>query len=192
MVLLYPNMCRYQVLSDHRWSKEFQWDVPADPPPAIARGLGGCGIHNAMLYMRGRPEDFTSWGDGWSWDDVLPFYLRSEDNADWRNSSLHGTNGPVRVTSVSSDTISTSFVKACVAAGHASIADFNGLERTGAGFYQFMIRDGVRDSAGAAYLGGQRQPPSVVIKTHALVTRLLFEGATLRMSASSQCDRLRG
>jgi len=44
-----------QVLSDHRWSKEYQWDVPADPPPAIARGLGGCGIHNAMLYMRGRP-----------------------------------------------------------------------------------------------------------------------------------------
>lgn len=42
------------MLSDHRWSKEFQWDVPADPQPAIARGLGGCGIHNAMLYMRGR------------------------------------------------------------------------------------------------------------------------------------------
>jgi choline dehydrogenase len=63
------------VLSDHRWSKEFQWDVPADPPPAIARGLGGCGIHNAMLYMRGRPEDFTSWGDGWSWDEVLPIAL---------------------------------------------------------------------------------------------------------------------
>ena len=41
-----------QVLSDHRWSKEFQWNVPADPPPAVARGLGGCGIHNAMLYMR--------------------------------------------------------------------------------------------------------------------------------------------
>ena len=44
-----------QVLSDHRWSKQFQWDIPADPPPAIARGVGGCWIHNAMLYMRGRP-----------------------------------------------------------------------------------------------------------------------------------------
>ena len=54
-----------QVLSDYRWSKEFQWSVPADPPPAVARGLGGCGIHNAMLYMRGRPEDFDHWGLGW-------------------------------------------------------------------------------------------------------------------------------
>ena len=70
-----------QVLSDHRWSKEFQWVVPADPPPAIARGLGGCGIHNAMLYMRGMPEDFEHWGDGWRWEDVLPFYLRSENNS---------------------------------------------------------------------------------------------------------------
>ena len=59
-----------QVLSDHRWSKQFQWDIPSDPPPAIARGLGGCGIHNAMLYMRGRPEDFDYWGDGWRWKDV--------------------------------------------------------------------------------------------------------------------------
>jgi choline dehydrogenase-like flavoprotein len=170
-----PLLCR-QVLSDHRWSKEFQWDVPADPPPAIARGLGGCGIHNAMLYMRGRPEDFTSWGEGWSWDEVLPFYLRSEDNTEWRNSSLHGTDGPVRVTGVSTDAISSSFVHAAVKAGHASINDFNGPLRKGAGFYQFMIRDGVRDSAGAAYLGGERQPPTVVVKAHALATRLLFQG----------------
>lgn len=77
-----------QILSDHKWSKEFQWDIPSDPPPAIARGVGGCGIHNAMLYMRGRPADFESWGEGWSWADVLPFYLRSEDNRDHPRSEL--------------------------------------------------------------------------------------------------------
>ena len=126
-----------QVLSDHRWSKEFQWVVPADPPPAIARGLGGCGIHNAMLYMRGRPADFAEWGAGWSWDDVrqqaaaaprpsprfplaarsapqvLPFYKRSEDNEQFGSSPLHGTGGPVRVTTVASDELSDFFLDVC-------------------------------------------------------------------------------
>ena len=163
-----------QVLSDHRWSKEFQWNVPADPPPAIARGLGGCGIHNAMLYMRGRPEDFSQWGDGWSWSDVLPFYLRSENNSQFRASPYHGVGGPVQVSAVSSDAISRAFVEASVAAGQPRNADFNGDAREGAGFYQFMIRDGVRDSAAAAFIGLGVRPSSVRVRTHALVTRLLF------------------
>ena len=118
-----------QVLSDYRWSKEFQWSVPADPPPAVARGLGGCGIHNAMLYMRGRPEDFDHWGLGWKWDDVLPYYLVSEDNAAHRSSAHHGVGGPVKVSSVQPDVISAAFVAACVAAGQPANPDFNGDAR---------------------------------------------------------------
>jgi len=168
-----------QVLSDHRWSKEFQWVVPADPPPAIARGLGGCGIHNAMLYMRGRPADFAEWGAGWSWDDVLPFYKRSEDNEQFGSSPLHGTGGPVRVTTVASDELSDFFLDAFSTAGLPHVEDFNGPDRIGFGRYQFMIRDGLRDSAAAAFLGadrraGYRAPP--LVKTHALATRLVVEG----------------
>jgi len=164
-----------QVLSDHRWSKEFQWVVPADPPPAIARGLGGCGIHNAMLYMRGRPADFAEWGAGWSWDDVqrqaaaaprpsprcplaarsapqvLPFYKRSEDNEQFGSSPLHGSGGPVRVTTVASDELSDFFLDAFSTAGLPHVEDFNGPDRLGFGRYQFMIRDGLRDSAAAAF-----------------------------------------
>ena len=164
-----------QVLSDHRWSKQFQWDVPADPPPAIARGLGGCGIHNAMLYMRGRPEDFASWGPGWSWQDVLPYYLKSEANKQHGASKLHATDGPVSITSVRSDNISRAFVEACRNAGEPSNVDFNGERRDGAGFYQFMIRDGVRDSSAAAFIGAERRPASVTVRTHALVSRVLFD-----------------
>ena len=164
-----------QVLSDHRWATEFQWDIPADPPPAQARGLGGCGVHNAMLYMRGRPEDFAAWGEGWSWRDVLPFYLRSENNQQLRADELHGTSGPVHVTTVDSDNISRAFVEAGTAAGLHRNDDFNGARRSGVGFYQFMIRDGVRDSAAAAYIGRRTKPPSVTVRTHALVTRVLFD-----------------
>lgn len=164
-----------QVLSDHRWSKQFQWDVPADPPPAIARGLGGCGIHNAMLYMRGRPGDFAAWGPGWSWDDVLPYYRKSVTN---RQFGAHGTNGPVSVTSVATDNISKAFLESARAAGVRPNDDFNGdsqASREGAGFYQFMIRDGVRDSAAAAFLGTKLRPRSVTVRTHALVSRVLFD-----------------
>ena len=164
-----------QILSDHRWSKQFQWDVPADPSPAIARGLGGCGIHNAMLYMRGRPEDFATWGPGWSWEDVLPYYKRSEANRQHATSHHHATDGPVSVTDVSSDNISRAFVQSCQSAGLPSNDDFNGESRDGAGFYQFMIRDGVRDSAAAAFLGERSRPKSVTVRTHALVSRVLFD-----------------
>ena len=165
-----------QILSDHRWSKQFQWDVPADPPPAIARGLGGCGIHNAMLYMRGRPEDFEAWGPGWGWDDVLPFYRKSESNQQHEQGDHHGSDGPVSVTSVPSDNISKAFVESCRSAGVRRNKDFNGEAREGAGFYQFMIREGVRDSAAVAFLGANKRPPSVTVRTHAFVSRVLFDG----------------
>ena len=164
-----------QVLSDHRWSKQFQWDVPADPPPAIARGLGGCGIHNAMLYMRGRPEDFDAWPPGWGWKDVLPYYRRSEANRQFRSSDLHGVDGPVAITSVMSDNISRAFVSSCRSAGLRANEDFNGDARDGAGFYQFMIRDGVRDSAAAAFLGEKLRPRTVTVQTNSLVSRVRFD-----------------
>ena len=166
-----------QVLSDHRWSKQFQWDVPADPPPAIARGLGGCGIHNAMLYMRGRPEDFETWGDGWSWEEVLPFYRKSISNQQF---GTHGTGGPVSVTSVMTDNISRAFVESCKNAGVRHNHDFNGdtqASREGAGYYQFMITpNGVRASAAAAFLGTGIRPATVTVRPHALVSRVLFDG----------------
>ena len=125
--------------------------------------------------MRGRPEDFAAWGEGWSWRDVLPFYLRSENNQQLRADELHGTSGPVHVTTVESDNISRAFVEAGAAAGLHRNGDFNGARRSGVGFYQFMIRDGVRDSAAAAYIGRRTKPPSVTVRTHALVTRVLFD-----------------
>jgi choline dehydrogenase len=178
-----------QILMDHAWSKQFQWEVPADPPPALARGLGGCGIHNAMVYMRGRPFDFETWGAGWAWRDVLPVYRKSEANANYAASSVHGSDGPVTVTSVPLDSLSRAFLEAGVAAGLRRVSDFNGADATagegaasreGVGEYQFNIRDGVRDSSTAAYLGEGLRPPSVTVRTRCVVSRLLFEPGTRR------------
>ena len=107
---------------------------------------------------------------------MLPYYVRSEDNRQHAPSQLHGAGGPVAVSGVPSDNISRAFVDSCVAAGVPSNPDFNGAAREGTGFYQFMIRDGVRDSAAAAYLGSGRRPESVTLRPHALVSRVLFEG----------------
>ena len=81
----------------------------------------------------------------------------------------------MHVTTVDSDNISRAFVEAGAAAGLHRNDDFNGARRSGVGFYQFMIRDGVRDSAAAAYIGRRTKPPSVTVRTHALVTRVLFD-----------------
>ena len=166
-----------QVLSDYRWIKSYQWNIPADPPPSIARGLGGCGIHNAMVYMRGVPDDFKAWGEGWSWSDVLPYYRRSEANRQHPPSELHGSDGPVSVSTVRTDNISRAFLRAGVSAGLRRNDDFNGASRAGIGPYQFMIRDGVRASTAASYVGDRVRPPSVTLRTHALASRVIFDAS---------------
>ena len=84
-----------------------------------------------MLYMRGRPEDFEAWPPGWRWKDVLPFYIKSESNQQHGASSLHGTDGPVSITSVRSDNISKAFVASSRHAGLRANDDFNGDVRDG-------------------------------------------------------------
>ena len=65
-----------------------------------ARGVGGCGIHNAMIYIRGTPYDFNQgvWAENnWTWDQVLPFYTRTENNTYFESSSRHSNSGPVQI-----------------------------------------------------------------------------------------------
>ncbi len=90
--------------------KETSWGLSTVPQPALngrriplprGRVVGGSGSVNGMAYHRGQPADYDGWAaqglPGWSWNDVLPYFLRSEDNVDHRVSPLHGTQGPIRV-----------------------------------------------------------------------------------------------
>eukprot|EP00463_Aulacantha_scolymantha_P001735 TRINITY_DN2366_c0_g1_i1.p1 TRINITY_DN2366_c0_g1~~TRINITY_DN2366_c0_g1_i1.p1 ORF type:complete len:89 (-),score=14.01 TRINITY_DN2366_c0_g1_i1:170-436(-) len=75
-----------------------KWDVGTH-----AKGIGGDGAHNGMLYLRAIPEDFSNLTSlnlsGWSWNDVLPVYRRTEDNLGWDHSAPYrGNSGPIKIT----------------------------------------------------------------------------------------------
>ncbi|KAG6613983.1 putative choline dehydrogenase [Phytophthora cinnamomi] len=127
----------------------------AYPDVNVAKALGGCGIHNAMLYVRALPSDLERWQiDKWTWEEALTIYMAIEDY-DGANSSFHSTGGFVRTSPPALEAPLTSeFIEACMELGIPRTADFNAPGgRYGAGYYHFNTRDGVRESAAKAFLG---------------------------------------
>ena len=117
-----------------------------------ARVLGGGSSINAMVFTRGNPRDFDAWADeegceGWAFDDVLPYFRRSEDNERLAN-AYHGTDGPLGVADqISPHALSRAFVRAAQQAGIPYNPDFNGAEQAGCGLYQVTQRNVRRESA---------------------------------------------
>jgi len=155
--------------------KRYQWEVRGTPKVSIAKGIGGCSIHNAMLYMRGIAADFEDWPLGWKFVDVLPYYKKSENNSFYPPSDFHGGSGPIQISTPPSsyhDSITPRFVGAFQELGYGFVSDFNGpvtavlpeitgeKGRLGAGYLQFAIRNGVRDSSAVAYFG-EKHPASL-------------------------------
>ncbi|WP_439685998.1 Alcohol dehydrogenase (Acceptor) [Cupriavidus oxalaticus] len=153
------------------------------------RGLGGSSSINGMLYVRGHRNDYDEWAalgcKGWGFDDVLPYFRRSEHNARLANDPLHGSDGPLHVSDLRSpNPFSQRFVEASLQAGMAPNADFNGPTQEGAGLYQVTQRNGERWNTARAYLhrgdaadkafNGGRGGLSVLTDAQAL--RILFEG----------------
>ncbi|MFC5740976.1 GMC family oxidoreductase [Dyella tabacisoli] len=143
------------------------------------RGLGGSSSINAMIYIRGQHDDYNDWVrqgcNGWSWDEVLPYFKRSEDNQRGAD-AWHCSGGPLHVSdSPDPSPFSTWFVEAAQQAGFPRNDDFNGATQEGAGLYQRTIKDGERWNAARAYLYSAPLPNLDVLKnTQAL--RILFEG----------------
>ena len=115
--------------------------------------LGGSSSINAMVYIRGNRRDYDDWGvAGWSWADLLPYFLKAEDN-ERGASQWHGAGGPLPVSEErSGNVMSRAFVDAGVQAGLARNEDFNGAEQDGVGMYQVTQRGGMRASTAVAYL----------------------------------------
>ena len=126
----------------------------------------------------------TSWAamglDGWGWDDVLPYFIRAEDN-ERGACELHGAGGPLRV-SEGRPRYRTceAFIEAGLQAGMAATDDFNGVEQDGVGWYQLTQRDGMRCSAAVAYLHPVLARQNLTLITGAHVTRLLLDGTAGR------------
>lgn len=165
------------------------WRYYTEPEPELhnrrlywPRGkvLGGSSSINAMCYTRGHPLDYEEWaqlaGEQWSHRAVLPFFMRAEDQARGAD-AYHGTGGPLSVEDLRfRNPLSSVFVAAGEACGLPRNGDFNGDRQEGVGFYQVTQRRGRRCSAAVAYLAPARRRPNIDIRTHALVTRILFAG----------------
>jgi len=139
--------------------------------------LGGSSSVNAMVYIRGNRRDYDEWGiPGWSWDDLFPYFLKSEDN-ERGASEWHGVGGPLPVSDQrSGNAITPAFVDAAVEAGLPRNEDFNGAEQDGAGMYQVTQRGGLRASAAVAYLHPAAERPNLTVMPYMHVNRVLFEG----------------
>jgi choline dehydrogenase len=165
------------------------WDFATDPEPALdgrcgylprGRMLGGSGSINGMVYIRGNRADFDEWAalgcDGWGYDDVLPYFVRSEDNERGAD-AYHGVGGPLGVSDGRSGlTLPDAWVEAALQAGHQHNADFNGATQEGVGRYQVTQRDGMRCSSSAGYLTPARERPNLEVLTDAYATRIVLDG----------------
>ncbi len=150
------------------------------------KGLGGSSAINAMLYVRGHKSDYDDWADagceGWSWDDCLPYFRRSENNEAGAG-DFHGNRGPLHVSNQKAPRpISRAFVQAATECQHRETADFNTGDNEGVGLYQVTQfhdkdRNGERCSAAAAYLHPiQKTRKNLTIITGAHATKILTEG----------------
>ncbi len=168
--------------------KSINWDYATVPQPQLGgrvlwcpRGklLGGSSSINAMCYIRGVAADYDAWAaggaSGWHWDNVLPYFRRSEGNARGGN-EFHGGDGPLGVSDLRHvNPLTRVFVEAGRQAGLGLNDDFNGARQEGVGLYQVTQRNGARCSAAVAYLDPVKARQNLTVRTHAEVSRITFE-----------------
>ncbi|WP_250473374.1 GMC family oxidoreductase N-terminal domain-containing protein [Caballeronia sp. GAFFF1] len=145
------------------------------------RVLGGCSSINGMIYMRGQREDYDEWahitGDSnWSWDSVLPVFMRSEDHHGGAN-QWHGAGGEWRVEKQRLKwKILETFAQAAQQSGIPATDDFNRGDNTGVGYFDVNQRGGIRWNAAKAFLREAMKRPNLTTITGAHTQRLVFEG----------------
>jgi choline dehydrogenase len=140
--------------------------------------LGGTSSINGMIYMRGNSADYDQWrqlgNEGWSYDDVLPYFRKAEDN-ERGASEYHGSGGPLRVSNQPYEwEIAKILLEACKQAGIPPNPDFNGATQEGCGYYQTTTNNKRRWSTAAAYLTEAKKRPNLTVRTNAHATRVLF------------------
>ncbi|MDA2891449.1 GMC family oxidoreductase N-terminal domain-containing protein [Mycolicibacterium sp. BiH015] len=144
--------------------------------------LGGSGSINAMVYLRGHPNDFDSWAEsgceGWDYDSVLAYFQRAE-TVPGGDPHFRGNQGPMLPTPASpsdANPLSQVFLDGAVAAGFPLTDDFNGAHPEGAGWHDLSIAQGRRQSTAAAYLHPARARTNLTVMTNARAHRLRIVG----------------
>jgi len=151
--------------------------------------LGGSSGSNAMIYIRGHKADYDAWAAlgnaGWSYDDVLPFFKKSENheasanyeaNAENSKEGFHGVGGELNVAAVTSPgEINTYFLDACAQLQLPKTDDFNGAQQEGVGMYEVTQKDGQRCSAAKAFLDPNENRPNLTLITGAHTENIILD-----------------
>ena len=155
----------------------------ANRPIPIPRGhvVGGSGSINGMVYFRGHPRDFDDWAaagnPGWSYREVLPYFLRSENNDAYPDSVYHGHGGPMNVTHIKRpNPMTPAFLEAMAGLGFKRNDDFNGPSPEGYGPRQGTILEGRRVSTATAYLRPASRRGNLTLLTNTRAAEVLIEG----------------
>jgi choline dehydrogenase-like flavoprotein len=171
------------------WTSKLNWRFMTSPQPhlnnrpiPVPRGhvVGGSGSINGMVYFRGQPRDFDEWAaagnPGWSYREVLPYFLRSENNENFPGSPWHAQGGPMNVKFVPKpNPMSSAFLSSMDLLGYKPNSDFNGPDPEGYGPRQGTIRNGRRVSTATAYLEAARKRPNFTLITDMRVARVVIE-----------------
>ncbi len=165
------------------------WGYNTQPEPELdnrrlywprGKTLGGSSSINAMVYIRGNPEDYNDWekagNPGWSWKDLLPIFKTLEGNERGSN-EYHGNLGELNVADIrSANPLSNVFIEAGKECGIPTNEDFNGDSQNGVGFYQVTQKNGMRFSSAKAFLTKAKFRSNIKIYTETHATRIIFNG----------------
>ena len=169
-------------------TRRYNWGMRTEPEPGLdgrqinlprGKGMGGSSSINGMCYVRGNPLDYELWeakgAEGWHWANVLPYFQKAESVVG--GGRLRGTSGPLQVTrGPERNPLYHAFVTAGVQAGYPRSENMNDVQHEGFGPMEMTVGRGRRCGAAAAYLRPALKNPDVRLLTHALVTRIVFEG----------------
>ncbi|ASJ74081.1 GMC family oxidoreductase [Granulosicoccus antarcticus] len=171
------------------WSKKYNWCFHTEPDPGMnnrsiywprGKTLGGCSSINGLIYIRGQREDYDHWAElgnsGWSYDELLPYFIRSERNQRGA-SEYHGGDGPLSVSDIGDkNELIEAFISGAGESGVPRTDDFNGEKQEGAGYYQLTTWKGWRWSTAKGYLKPARNRSNLTVETNAQATGLILEG----------------
>ncbi len=168
---------------------KYNWRYETEPEPHLGgrrlhcpRGkvIGGSSSINGLVYVRGNPLDFDRWEEegasGWGYRHVLPYFQRAESRQEGGN-AWRGSSGPLATRyGRIENPLYRAFVEAANQAGYPATDDINGEQQEGFGRMDMTVKDGVRWSAANAYLKPAMKRANLQVRTHALASRILFEG----------------
>ena len=172
---------------------KYNWFYHTEPEPGVngrrmhtPRGkvLGGSSSINGLVYIRGNPLDFERWAEegatGWSYRDVLPYFKRAE-NRDEGGDDYRGGDGPLQTRyGTVENPLHAAWLAAAAQAGYPQSDDINGFQQEGFGRMDMTVGKGRRSSAANAYLRPAMRRANLTVLTHALATRIVFEGRRAR------------